>query len=135
MRIANFVLRAVPGAFVLNSGLGKLKLDHDSAKYLQDAASKGIPAVKDMTPEQFGKFLSFGEIAVGSALLLPFVPTRVAGLALGSLATGLVAAYFRTPEMTEADGVRPTEQGMPVSKDTWLAAIAIALILGGAKKD
>lgn len=134
MTIANAVLRAVPGAFVLNSGIGKLGIDEGTAGYLQQAAAKGIPAVSQMSAKQFGQFLTYGEIAVGGALLAPFVPTRVAGLALTTFASGLVAAYFRTPEMTKDDGVRPSEEGMTLAKDIWLLAIGAALTLGGAGK-
>lgn len=134
MSIANLVLRAVPGAFVLNSGIGKLGMDEGTAAYLQQAAAKGVPSVGEMTPEQFKKFLSYGEIAVGGALLAPFVPTRVAGAALGALSAGFLAAYFRTPEMTQDDGIRPTQEGTAVAKDMWLAAIAVALMLGGPKR-
>ena len=35
--------------------------------------------------------------------------------------------------MTESDGVRPTQQGTAVAKDTWLLAIAAALVLAGGK--
>ncbi len=134
MSIANLVLRAVPGAFVLNSGIGKLGMDEGTAAYLQQAAAKGVPAVGEMTPEQFKKFLSYGEIAVGGALLAPFVPTRVAGAALGALSAGFLAAYFRTPEMTQDDGIRPTQEGTAVAKDMWLAAIAVALMVGGPNR-
>lgn len=133
LNLTNTILRGVTGAFVLNSGIGKLKLPAEAAAGLQKAAAQGVPLVTEMTPEQFGKFLCYGEIAVGTALLAPFVPTRVAGLALGTLSAGFVAAYLRTPGMTESDGVRPTHDGIPLAKDTWLAAIAAALILGGGK--
>ena len=45
----------------------------------------------------------------------------------------LVSMYLRTPGMTESDGVRPTQQGTAVAKDTWLLAIAAALVLAGGK--
>lgn len=41
--------------------------------------------------------------------------------------------YLRTPGMTEADGVRPTQDGTPVAKDSWLLAIAAALLLSGSR--
>ena len=91
MKISTALLRAVPGAFILNSGINKLGLDEESAAGLQQMAANGVPMVENMTPAQFGKFLSYGEIAVGSALLLPFVPTRIAGAALTTFAAGLVA--------------------------------------------
>ena len=135
MKLSTALLRAAPGAFILNSGIGKLGLDEDSAAGLQQMAANGVPMVENMTPAQFGKFLSYGEIAVGSALLLPFVPTRIAGAALTTFAAGLVANYFSIDSMTKDDGIRPSEDGIAVAKDTWLAAIGLALLLtGGSKK-
>ncbi|MDN5808174.1 MAG: hypothetical protein L0I80_06705 [Brevibacterium sp.] len=135
MQLSTALLRAVPGAFILNSGIGKLGIDEESAAGLQQMAATGVPMVENMTPAQFGKFLSYGEIAVGAALLLPFVPTRIAGAALTTFASGLVANYFSIESMTEDDGIRPSQDGIPVAKDTWLAAIGASLMLiGGSKK-
>ncbi|MGO2816107.1 MAG: hypothetical protein ACTICI_13785 [Brevibacterium aurantiacum] len=136
MRLDTALLRAVPGAFILNSGIGKLGLDEASAAGLQQMAANGVPMVEEMTPAQFGKFLSYGEIAVGAALLLPFVPTRIAGAALTTFSAGLVANYFSIDSMTKDDGIRPSEDGTAVAKDTWLAAIGLALMFttGDKKK-
>ncbi|MGP9536513.1 hypothetical protein ACT3SP_00780 [Brachybacterium sp. AOP43-C2-M15] len=134
MALSTAVLRAVPGAFILNSGIGKLGLPAEAAESLQGMAAQGVPPLGKLTPEQFGKFLSYGEIAVGAALLLPFVPTRVAGLGLAAFSGSMVSMYLRTPGMTEADGVRPTQDGTAVAKDTWLLAIAAALLLSGGKR-
>ena len=82
MALSTALLRAVPGAFILNSGIGKLGMDAGTAEHLRGMAAQGVPALGKLTPEQFAKFLSCGEIAVGASLLLPFVPTKVAGLAL-----------------------------------------------------
>lgn len=130
MSLTNAILRAVPGAFILNSGIGKIGMDEQTAQGLHQMATTGVPFLEKMTPQEFGKFLSYGEIAVGAALLLPVVPTRVAGLALTTLASGLVANYFSIPGMTQEDGVRPSQEGTAVAKDTWLAAIGVALLLG-----
>ena len=127
--LANAALRAVPGAFILNSGLGKLNLDEDTAKTLQGMAVNGVPALGSLSPQTFGKVLAGSEIAVGAALLTPIVPRRLAGLALGTFSAGLLAMYFNTDEMTEEDGIRPSQAGTAVAKDSWLAAIAAALIL------
>lgn len=135
MKLDTALLRAVPGAFILNSGIGKLGMDEDSAAGLQQMAANGVPFVEELTPAQFGKFLSYGEIAVGAALLLPFVPTRVAGAALTTFSAGLVANYFSIDSMTQDDGIRPSEDGTAVAKDTWLAAIGLALMFTtGSKK-
>lgn len=128
MKLSTLALRAVPGAFILNSGIGKLRLNAESAAGLQGMAATGIPAVKGLPPEQFGKALAWGEIAVGAALLTPAVNTRLAGLALGGFSAGLLSIYFRNDAMTESDGVRPSQDGTALAKDTWLAAIAVALV-------
>lgn len=127
MGFRNAVLRAVPGAFILNSGIGKLGLPPEGAAGLQEAASKGIPQLAAIPAEQFGKMLAYGEIAVGAALLIPFVPTRLAGAALATFAAGLLTMYVRTPELTEKDGIRPSRAGVPIAKDSWLLAIGMAL--------
>lgn len=134
MKLSNAILRAVPGAFILNAGLGKLGMDKETAAGMQEMAANGVPAVKNMTPEEFGKFLSWGEVAVGSALLLPFVPTRVAGLGLAAFSAGMLANYFAIPGMTQEDGIRPSQDGTALAKDSWLAAIAAALVLNGSAK-
>lgn len=131
MSLSTAILRAVPGAFILNSGIGKLGMDAGTAEHLRGMATQGVPVLGKLTPEQFAKFLSYGEIAVGTSLLLPFVPSKVAGLALAGFSGSLVSMYLRTPGMTEEDGVRPTQEGTAVAKDTWLLAIAAALIVSG----
>lgn len=127
--LSNAALRAIPGAFIINSGLGKLNLDEQSAGYMQSMAAKAFPAVKDLDAATFGKALAYSELAVGGALVAPFIPTRLAGLALGAFSGGMLAMYFKTDEFTQEDGIRPTQEGTAVSKDSWLAAIAIALIV------
>lgn len=134
MSLSTAVLRAVPGAFILNSGIGKLGMPAEMAEALQGMAAKGVPPLGDLTPEQFGKFLSYGEIAVGAALLLPFVPRKVAGLGLAAFSGSMMSMYLRTPGMTEADGVRPSQDGTALAKDSWLLAIAAALLLSEGKK-
>ncbi|MCH8560131.1 MULTISPECIES: hypothetical protein [unclassified Nesterenkonia] len=133
MNMSTIALRTVPGAFILNAGIGKLGLDADSAAGMQGMAATGVPAVKQLSPEQFGKALAWGEIALGGALLAPFVSNRVAGLALGTFTAGMLSMYFRNDGMTQSDGVRPTQDGTPLAKDAWLAAIAIALVDSGKK--
>lgn len=133
MNMSSVALRAVPGAFILNAGIGKLKLDAESAAGMQGMAATGVPAVMQLSPEQFGKALAWGEIALGGALLAPFVSNRVAGLALGTFSAGMLSMYFRNEGMTESDGVRPTQDGTPLAKDAWLAAIAMALVSSGKK--
>ena len=132
--LSHVPLRLTTGALILNSGLGKVGLDEGTAAYLQAMASKGIPQFSQLEPQQFGKVLVASEIAVGSALLAPFVGSRLAGLGLLAFSAGMMAMYFRTPELTEEDGIRPTQEGTSVAKDIWMVGIALALILDRKKK-
>jgi hypothetical protein len=126
--ISNAALRLVSGAFILNSGISKLNLPAEHAAGLQEMAQRAIPQVGKLAPEQFGKYLSYSEIGIGALVLAPFIPSRLAGLALGGFSSGLVATYLKGPGMTEQDGIRPTSAGTPLAKDFWLAGIAIALL-------
>lgn len=127
-------LRLASGAFVLNSGYSKLGMDAETAKGLQDMAVNAIPQLASLDAEDFGKYLAAGEITLGAALLAPFVPSRLAGLALTAFAGTLVTVYLRTPGMTESDGIRPSQQGTVLAKDIWLAAIGLALLLDRKKR-
>ncbi|MCW4467161.1 DoxX family membrane protein [Glutamicibacter sp. MNS18] len=128
--IANAALRLVSGAFILNSGINKLRLDEESAAGLQQLATNGVPQLASLEPAAFGKMVSGAEIGLGSALLLPLIPSRLAGLGLAAFSGVLLSSYLRTPGMTESDGVRPTADGTALAKDIWLAGIAVALIFG-----
>ena len=120
--ISNAALRLVSGAFILNTGIGKLNLTPDNAAGLQTSAQRVFPSLGKMEPEQFGNYLSF------SLILTPFIPSRLAGLALGAFSGGLIATYLRAPGMTEPGSIRPTAAGTAMAKDFWLAGIAAALI-------
>lgn len=133
-KFATYVLRAVPGAFILNSGLGKLGAPPEAAAGMQAMAASGIPQLGELEPTQFAKLLAYGEIALGSALLLPFIPNKLAGLGLGAFSGGLMSMYLRNESMTEEDGIRPSQDGIALAKDSWLAAIAVALLLSGKKR-
>ncbi len=128
LSISNAALRLATGAFILNSGIGKLHLDPEHAAGLQGAAARVIPPAATLTPAQFGKYLSATEIGLGTFILTPFIPARLAGLALAAFSGGLVATYLKSPGMTQADGIRPTPAGTAMAKDFWMAGIAIALI-------
>ena len=122
-------LRLATGAFILNSGLSKRNADKETAERLHGFASGAYRQFQDMAPEQFAKMLSAGEIAVGAALLTPFVPAGVAGAALTGFSALLGGLYWRTPGMHDEGSVRPTEQGIPLAKDAWMLSIGSALVL------
>lgn len=128
-RPSHLPLRLTTGALILNSGIGKLGLDEGTAGYLQSMAAKAFPQVEQLSAAQFGKILTGSEIAVGGALLAPFVSSRLAGLGLLAFSVGMMAMYFKTPELTEEDGVRPSQEGTSVAKDIWMVGIALALVM------
>lgn len=131
MRLSHVPLRLSTGAFILNSGLGKRGLDPGSAAGLQGMAAAAIPKAASMPPAQFGKAVSYGEMALGAALLTPFVSPLVAGLALTAYSGGLLQMYRKIPGMTEADGIRPTQDGTAIAKDVWMFGAGLALVIDG----
>ncbi len=124
-------LRAVTGAFILNSGLGKLKGDVPTATAIHGMAVGAYPVVSKLSPTVFLKVLAVTEIAVGSVLLFPVVPAGLAGIALTGFAGSLLGLYVRTPGLHDSK-MRPTQAGTAVSKDIWMAGIGIGLIVDAA---
>jgi hypothetical protein len=129
MRLYHIPLRLTTGAFILNAGWGKRKLDKDSAAGLQAMAARVIPPVNRIDPEKFGKIISYAEMTLGAALLTPFLPSRLAGIGLGIFSGSLLTMYLQTPGMTLQDGIRPSPQGTVLAKDIWMLGIAAALVL------
>jgi hypothetical protein len=123
--------RISAGAFILNSGLGKRGADEQTAAGLHGFASGTYPFLKDVEPRQFVQALSTAEIAVGAALLTPFVPTALAGAVLTGFAGGLLGLYLRTPGMRKEGSLAPTEQGLTIAKDVWLLGIGVGLLTRG----
>ena len=67
------------GAFILNSGVSKLSADEPTAARLHGVAAGTYPFLNAVKPKDFARLLSIGEIALGSALLLPVVPAARPG--------------------------------------------------------
>ena len=132
MKLSHVPLRVAIGAYVLNSGLSKRNLPREAAEGLQVMAADGVPPVKNLDPATFGKALSAGEIALGAALLTPFVPATVAGAALTAFGGGLVNMYLNTPGMTaEGSKFRPSQEGTGIAKDVWLVGAGLSLVISG----
>ena len=124
-------VRLATGAYILKSGLAKRDAAEETAKRLHGFATTAYPELQDTPPDKFVNMLSTGEIAVGTLLLVPIVPTVVAGAALTTFAGMLGRLYLNTPGMREEGGIRPTEQGTPLAKDVWMLGIGTALMLDG----
>lgn len=124
-------VRIVTGAYILNSGVGKLKGDEQQAIGVHGMAAGAFPLLKKIEPKIFLKALGAAEVTLGAALLLPIVPVGLAGLALSGFATGMVALYVRTPALHDKY-LRPTQAGTGIAKDVWLAGIGYGLVVDAA---
>ncbi|MCB7136436.1 hypothetical protein [Cellulosimicrobium marinum] len=134
--LRQYLPRLAAGAFILNSGLSKRGADDETARGIHGMAAGTYSFLGDVEPQQFTRTLSTAEIALGAALVTPFVPTALVAPALGAFSAGLVGMYLNTPGMTREDGVRPTEQGTGLAKDVFLLGIAgglLADVLGRKK--
>ena len=132
MSLTQVPLRVATGAYILNSGIGKLGADDGTAQFLHGAATSAYPGPFDaMEPAKFARLLAWSEIGVGAALLAPMVPATVAGAALTGFGASLVGMYLRTPSMTLDDGIRPSQEGTAVAKDVWLVGAGLTLLSQG----
>ena len=122
--------RVATGGYILHTGLEKWHGDQARAEALHRMASNAFPFLKGMPPERFLRLLAAGEIAVGSALLLPVVPAAVAGTALTGFSGSLLALYARTPALRKPGSIWPSQAGTGVSKDVWMLGIGLGLIAG-----
>ncbi len=123
--------RIATGAYILHSGLEKWHGDEARAQAIHGMASRAFPVLKDIPPERFLRLLAAGEIAVGSALLAPVVPSALAGLALTGFSGALVAMYARTPALRKQGSIWPSQAGIGISKDVWMLGIGLGLTIDG----
>ncbi|KPC76522.1 membrane protein [Streptomyces sp. NRRL WC-3753] len=126
--------RLATGAFILNSGLSKRGADEQTAAMMHGMAKNTYPFLGRMQPTAFLRLLSAGEITLGAALLLPVVPTAVAGIGLTTFSAALVGLYLRTPGMREEGSLRPTQEGTALAKDTWMLGIGVGFVVDGATR-
>ncbi len=131
MRLSHLPLRLTTGAFILNSGLSKRGLPEEAAAGIHGMAAGSIPQFKSVPPKTFASALSTGEMALGAALLLPFVSPVVAGAALTAFGAGLVNLYLKTPGLREEGSIRPSSDGIGIAKDVWLVGVGSTLLLDG----
>ncbi len=132
--VSNQPIRLAAGAFILNAGIGKLSADEERAAMLHGTAKGAFPFFEDVRPERFAKGLAVAEVALGAALLTPFVSDRLAGLALTPFAGAILWMYSQTDAMHEPGSLRPTLMGTGVAKDVWLLGIGLTLLAGGRRR-
>jgi hypothetical protein len=129
VKLSHIPLRVATGAYILNSGLSKRGLEGQPAEGMHAMAAGAIPAVKKIPPDRFAQLLSAGEIALGGALLAPFVSSRIAGAALAGFSAGLIQLYLKTPGMRQEGSIKPTQDGIGLAKDVWLLGAGLTLVL------
>ncbi len=132
MHPTHIPLRLTTGAFILNSGISKLGADEETAEGIHGMASTAYPMVKGMKPKDFTELLAYGEIALGAALLVPKIPSGVAGTALAGFGAGLLGLYWQVPGMRQENSIRPTPAGLAIAKDSWLVGVGITLTMQSA---
>jgi hypothetical protein len=121
--------RIATGAFILNSGIGKLSADDQTAAQLHGFAAGAYPFLNKLKPHDFVRLLAGAEIALGAALLIPVVPAALAGAGLTAFSGGLLGLYARTPGMHKEGSPLPTQEGTAIAKDVWMAGIGLGLLL------
>jgi hypothetical protein len=121
--------RLATGGFILNAGLTKRGADEEASAHLHASAVAAYPFLKELQPREFVKLLSSAEMALGVALLLPFIPSALAGAALTAFSGGLLGLYLRTPGLRRDGGIRPSQDGTAIAKDVWMLGIGLSLLL------
>jgi hypothetical protein len=121
--------RIATGAFILNSGIGKLSADDAAAAQLHGFAVGTYPFLGKVKPGDFVRILAATEITLGTVLLIPVIPAAVAGAGLAAFAGGLLGLYVRTPGMRKPGSPLPTQEGTALFKDIWMAGIGLGLII------
>jgi hypothetical protein len=129
IKASHLAPRIAAGAFILNSGLGKWSVDEETAAQLHGFATGTYPFLSKLKPKDFARLLSAAEIALGVALLVPVVPSAVAGAGLTAFSGGLLGLYARTPGMRKDGTPFPTQQGIPLAKDVWMLGIGLGLVI------
>ena len=129
MKARHLPPRVAAGAFILNSGIGKLRADEEAAAQLHGFAAGAYPFLARLKPADFVRLLAVSEITLGAVLLLPVVPAAVAGAGLAAFSGGLLGLYARTPGMRKENSPFPTQQGTPLAKDVWMMGIGLGLVI------
>ena len=129
MKLAHLPLRAATGAYILNSGLSKRNLEGQAVEGMHGWASAALPVIGQLKPDVFVRLLSSWEVVLGTALLVPVVPSALVGAGLVGFSTGLLQLYLKTPGMRQEGSLRPTQEGTGLGKDVWLLGAGLTLLL------
>jgi hypothetical protein len=129
VKVSHLPARFTTGAFILNSGIGKLSADEETAAQLHGFAAGTYPFLKKLKPKNFVRLLAATEITLGTALLVPIVPSALVGAGLAAFSGGLLGLYVKTPGMRKEHSIFPTQQGTVLAKDAWMTGIGLSLVI------
>jgi hypothetical protein len=129
LKVHDWPSRLAVGAIVLDSGLSKRVADAQTAARPHLFASNAYPLMKRLDARTFTKLLSYAEVTLGAALLLPVLAASVAGTELTAFSAGLLGIYLRTPGMRQQGSLRPTDQGLALAQDAWMLGIGLGYIV------
>ncbi|MCT2279571.1 helix-turn-helix transcriptional regulator [Micromonospora chalcea] len=79
------------------------------------------------------RLVGVGELALGTALLIPDVPAKVAGAALTAFSAGLLGLYLRIPGM-RAEGSSHPEQPITIGKLADLTGVSERSLQAGFQR-
>jgi hypothetical protein len=129
-RLWHVPVRLATGAFILNSGLSKLRsTDDEMHKQLHGMASTAYPALEGVEAKDFTKALAAGEVVLGTAVLTPVIGAGLAGAGLTAFSAGLLGLYWRIPALRQPGSIRPSQEGMAIAKDSWMLGIGLGLLI------
>jgi uncharacterized membrane protein YphA (DoxX/SURF4 family) len=131
MRARNVPARVATGAYILHSGWDKWHGSEEQAQGLHGTAAGAYPFLRRVPPTTFLRALAIAEMGLGTMLLAPFVPNRMAGASLTAFSGALLTMYLRTPAMHKPDSVWPTPAGIGISKDVWMLGVGVGLVIDG----
>lgn len=135
MDLRNLPLRLTAGAFILNSGVGKLSSDEEAAAGTHGMAAAAYPFLDQFTPRVFVKALATSEIALGAALIVPILPRTLVATGFTAFSAGLVGLYLRTPSLRRGKyDPRPSAAGVGVAKDIMMFGAATSFLLDSVRQ-
>jgi uncharacterized membrane protein YphA (DoxX/SURF4 family) len=129
MKARDIPTRVATGAYIVHSGWDKWHGTEEQARAVHGTAAGAFPFLGRMPSTTFLKVLAVAEIGVGTALLVPVVPNRIAGASLTAFAGGLLTMYLRTPALHKPGSLWPTPAGIGVSKDVWMLGVGVGLLV------
>ena len=135
MRLRNLPPRLTTGGYIFHSGLEKWSAGPEQAEGMHGMAAGTFPVLQKVPPPTFVKALAAAEMATGALLLAPMVSPVKAGAVLTAFSAGLLTMYARTPGMRQPGSIWPTQDGIGLAKDVWMAGIGAGLVLGGLTDD